>query len=362
MTERSFVTLENQLPSLDAHLRSRGWFRRLSGWSGRRGTLRGLVLLAVTLGVFALLFRRTDLGETVEALRGIQATTWIAATLLTLSFPVLSAVRWSLMLRAIGHRVPILRCLTIILGISPISAVTPSKAGDLLKAISLRNEIGTLEVGGTVLTERGFDVLLLSLLSLAGGLAIRNVLIIRVSSAVAALALIGLLLLPVLISSLPRPNLQEKLTRVLRVFAALRERPALLAAVLGLTGVNWLASIVQTHLLLHAVGASTPFLLTAAVLPVAIFVGLIPVTIGGMGTRDGALLSLLAPTATSAQAVAVGMLYSFFGYWLLAVLGLPFLKRALFPEFPLGRGGAAPRRTHGRPVPRNADPRYTECA
>jgi len=48
-----------------------------------------------------------------------------------------------------------------------------------------------------------------------------------------------------------------------------------------------------------------------------------------MGTRDLALVTLFAPFASSSQALAVGLLYSFFGHWLLAVLGLPFVRRAL---------------------------------
>ena len=150
--------------------------------------------------------------------------------------------------------------------------------------------------------------------------------------AIVGAGLIGLTLLPLMVAATPTPRLREKLERLLRVLGALRARPALAAGVLLLTAVNWLASIIQTHLLLLAVGAPVSFLLTATVLPIAIFVGLVPVTIGGMGTRDAALVSLLASAATPAQALSVGLLYSFFGYWLPALLGLPFFRSALFTK------------------------------
>lgn len=307
--------------------------RELSGWATRRGQLRGLVLIAITAGIFALLFRQIDLGAVVGTLRTISAPVWILATFLTISFPVFSALRWRLSLRAIGHEVSFRRCLTIILGTSPVSAVAPSKAGDLLKAVSFRGEIGVLEVGGTVLTERALDVIALAALSLLGGLLVGFPLVTRIAAIVTGLGIIGLLLLPALVSTFPKPALREKLERVIQILRSLRQRPALAAGMVFFTVINWLASIVQTHFLLHAVGAPVPFHLTMAALPIAIFIGLIPVTLGGMGTRDAALITLLTPAVSAPQALAVGLLYSFFGYWLLALLGLPFLKAALPRSF-----------------------------
>lgn len=304
---------------------------RLSGWAERSGQLRGLLLIAVTATTLALLFRQIDLRAVASHLREITAGTWVLAFLLTLSFPVFSALRWRLTLRAIGHDVSFFRCLTIVLGVSPISAIAPSKVGDLLKAISFRGEIGVLEVGGTVLVERALDVILLAAFALVGAIAHGHSLIARAAAVISGVGLIGLLLIPHLVAVVPKPTLRAKLERAAGVLRALRRRPGLAAGMVIYTTANWFASIAQTHLLLIAVGAQPSFLLTTAVLPMAIFVGLLPLTIGGMGTRDAALVSLLAPAATAPQSLAVGLLYSFFGYWLLAVLGLPFLRRALFP-------------------------------
>lgn len=307
----------------------------VSGWTNWHGRIRGILLIAATAVIFALLFRRIDLTAVGRSLAGIPPRAWLSALLLTVTFPILSALRWRLTLRALGYRVSFSRCLTIILGVSPVSAIAPSKAGDLLKAISFRGQLSTLEVAGSVLTERALDIILLSAFSFLGGFFIRQGLITRASAFVAASGLVALLLLPSAVASIRRPGLRGKLERVVRILGALRSQPALLLAVVALTTLNWLASIVQTHVLLTAVGAGVPFLATVAVLPMAIFIGLVPITIGGMGTRDAALVTLLAPWASAPQALTVGLLYSFFGYWLLAVLGLPFLRAALFPRWPL---------------------------
>ena len=77
------------------------------------------------------------------------------------------------------------------------------------------------------------------------------------------------------------------------------------------------------------VGLDAPYAFIASAMPVAIFVGLLPVTLGGMGTRDAAMLVLFADYGDPAQILAAGLLYSLLSYWVLGVLGLPFARRAL---------------------------------
>lgn len=319
------------MPTQNSELVTQSSIAHLSGWAERRGQLKGLALIAATLAIFWLLFRRIDLQSVVASLQAISPRTWALATILTLTFPVWSALRWQLTLQAIGHRVPFSRCVTIILGLNPVNAIAPSKAGDLLKAVCFRGQIGILEVGGTVFAERALDIIVLALLAVVGGIVAGHTLLTLLAAAIAALGIIGLLLLPLLVAAVPSSRLRDKLERAVRVLHELRRRPTLALGIFFYTAVNWLASIVQTQLLLSAVGAQTPFWLTTAVVPIAVFVGLFPVTLGGMGTRDAAFIALLGTTATPAQGLTVALLYSFFGYWLLAVLGLPFLRRALFP-------------------------------
>jgi len=304
-------------------------FMTLTGWGRRASRLRGFLLVAVTVTVFYLLFRRIDLRQTLLALGRMSGGVWILAALLTVSFPVMSATRWHLILRSSGHAVPLRRCLLIILGIWPLTAISPSKIGDLLKAVSLRRDLDMALVVGSVLTERVLDVLVLAVFALVGGVALGESSIVAIAALVVSAVCI-LLVLSRFHAALPiGEQLQTKLRTVLSSLRALHHRPVAFALILLLTGANWFASIVQTALLFGGVGAAVPFGFTTAALPIAIFAGLLPITFAGMGTRDLALVTLFAPFASSSQALAVGLLYSFFGHWLLAVLGLPFVRRAL---------------------------------
>ncbi len=307
----------------------RGALLGLAGWGGRSSLLRGLALLALTGLVFFLLFRQIELRPVLGLLGGLDWRIWCAATLLILTIPVVSSYRWHLLLKALGYRIGLGRCFTIIIGIFPLSAISPSKAGDVLKAFSLRREIDPMVVAGSVLAERTLDLLTLSIYALLGGLYFQDARISMISAAlvlaiVAALALAWLGFLPG-----KGGPMRQRLERLMRSLRSLAARPGYLAAVALLTAFNWLAAIFMTFLFFGGVGAQVPLIFTAAALPLAIFVGLLPVTIGGMGTRDGAMVYLFSAFAAPAQAMAVGLLYSFFAYWLLALLGLPFMKGAL---------------------------------
>ncbi len=302
---------------------------RLSGWGQRRGRVRGFLMIAVTFTIFYVLFTRIDVRRTFSLLETIPLPIWIAAFLITLSFPLMSALRWHLILRAMGHDVGVPRCLLIIVGIWPLSAISPSKAGDFLKAFSLRAGIKSIVVAGSVVTERALDVLALAGLALVGGFAFENHVIVLVGATV---VLVSSAILIVAAADVRLP-VAEKLGHSLRdlmsSMRALAGYRSTLAAVVGLTFANWFASILQTALLFHGVGADVPLGFVVTALPVAIFAGLVPVTFGGMGTRDAAMVALFGAYAANSEILAVSLLYSFFGYWLLSVLGLPFLRKAL---------------------------------
>lgn len=302
---------------------------KLSGWGKSNTAIRGLLLITLTAIVFWLLFRKIDLAGVMGLLAAVPPLVWLSATLLTFTFPVLSAIRWYLVLRVMGFDVPISRCLLVIIGIWPLSSISPSKAGDLLKAVSLREEIRPALVAGSVLTERALDILTLSGFAFAGGLAFGDMRIAFLA-ALAGGAVLGALLVAGFGIRFPvGRKFQGTVEDLFRSLKLLASHPGPCVAVLALTAGNWLASIVQTKILFYGVGASVPLGFTLTALPIAIFAGLVPVTFGGMGTRDSAIVALFAAFATAPQALAVGLLYSFFGYWLLAVLGIPLIRKAL---------------------------------
>lgn len=302
---------------------------QISGWSDRTSVRRVLLPVAGTFLVFYLLFHRIDLIQVLNLLTGIAWPIWIISASITLSFPLFSAVRWKAILSTMDHEIPFVRALLIIVGIWPISSVSPSKSGDLLKAYSLRRDMKPVVVIGSVLIERAFDLLVLSTLAMVGGIYFQEYRITIVAIMV-LIALITCILLVRLNISLPIGRKFQSQLRDLNIsLNSLWHKPRVTLLILFFTMVNWFASVLQTQILFRGVGVEVSLGFTAAALPIAILAGLFPISIGGMGTRDTAIVILFAAQASASQALAVGLLYSFFGYWMLAILGLPLMRRAL---------------------------------
>lgn len=296
--------------------------------STARDWARMAVLFAITGVVFYLIFRNVPFREVLDRLRGARLLPLVVGGLLTVTFPVFSALRMQAVLGGIGKRVDLHTTFSIVMAGFTFSTFTPSKGGDLARAWFLRGRAPVSSVLGSVLAERLLDVLTLLAFCLAGALVYRW----RALGLVSGILLLGGLVTTALLLTvrLPIPlKLRPKVERLLESLRVLLRSPGLLCWVLALTLANWLASIVQAWLFYLSLGAAMPFARVLAALPAAIFVGLVPVTVAGMGTRDTALIRLLAGQAAPEISLGVGMLYSLFGYWLPGLVGLPFLRHAM---------------------------------
>jgi len=296
--------------------------------ASRGSWLRFALFALITAGIFYFLFRRIDLHKVGQTLRHADPRLLAVAASFTLWMPVLSALRWRRMLSALGYDVSFGDCFCMIMAAWPMGTITPSKTGDLIKAYYLKDRLPVSPVLGSVLAERTMDVLVLLVLALSGCLLFQRWSLAAVAGGAlaASLALIGLLLY----LRIPVPErFQSKVEPMLRTLRLLTRSPALLGWVVLFTVLNWFASILQMVFAYLALGARVPVLYAAGALPLAIFVGLLPLTLSGMGTRDSAIIFLFARYASSDISLGVGIIYSLLGYWIPSIIGLPFLQRAL---------------------------------
>jgi uncharacterized membrane protein YbhN (UPF0104 family) len=284
--------------------------------------------VVVTGGVLLSLVHWAGTTDVARLVGGLSASSLLIATLLTLTLPVSHAWRLQAALAAANHRLTYGRALRLTLAVWPISSLTPAKSGDLAKAYYLRNDIPVAVTAGALLAERAVDLAVWGALSLAGSLAFRQTAIAVFSAAVLGGILTFIFVLAPRAERLPIPAAwRDRLRLLLRSARSIAQRPGLLAVMIGLTLINCATTVLVTAVLFDAVGASVPLaFVTAAILP-AMFAGLLPFTLAGMGTRDSVLIVLFAAYASAAQSLSVGLLYAFFFRWLLSLLGLPFLQQ-----------------------------------
>ena len=227
------------------------------------------------------------------------------------------------------------RALAAVLATAPLATITPTRTNDLLRPLALREV--PLEVGAaSVVAEKVVDLAVLLLLAACGALLARMWL---VSSGIAAMlcALVGAVALVLSgrmawLRALPlRRGWAERIERGARALEGLKGKPGRLAAIATASLTIRLLTAVVGQALLVAVGSDVRWWQTLAVWPTAILVSLLPVTLGGAGTRDAAFLWVLSASGVAVDADAV--LAATLGYWVLAfavpaLVGLPFMLRA----------------------------------
>lgn len=285
---------------------------------------------------------------------------WIALALgVTLVGVVFAAVRWQRVLVALDLRSRVSRLLPTYLAGLFISNFLPTTiAGDALRVSRVASETGEGPRSfASVVLERMTGWAVLPLLSLAA-LAINPTLLhlpggttaVR-AAVVLCLITLGALFAILFVAGHPklggRLNSQagwKRFTGAIHVgIDQFRHRPrvAIQALVAGLA--YQLAVILAAFAAGRALGLSVGWTAFMAFMPVVAIIQVLPLTIGGLGLREGALAVLLAPLGVSqSHAVALGLLVYAINL-VVSLLGAP--------SFAIGRRPRTPGPLAGGPGP-----------
>jgi len=263
--------------------------------------LRTIGSIAFGLVLVVLLFRfflNVELGKTFEYIGN--ANLWfllIGLVAYYLTFP-LRSLRWSLILRRVGTRVPYPAATEILFLSWFVNCVVPAKLGDLYRAYLLRGNFGASisRTVGTIFLERITDVVVIFSLALAAGFwSFRG----RNRPEVDALFVAGFVFAFVLILVVVALRFGgARLARIMPArIAEFYERfqegstgaltPGTLVSVVLITGTVWMLEGVRVYFVIHALGLSE---LSTLRISASVFVALaaslltaIPLTPAGIG-------------------------------------------------------------------------------
>jgi uncharacterized protein (TIRG00374 family) len=296
--------------------------------------LIGALRLVASVVILAILIPRVELGAVVR----LHRLWWLVAAVgVTFVGVVLSAVRWQRVLATMSLQAPLPTLLRHYLASLFVGNVLPSTVGgDVLRVTRLSASNG--ETPGTfasVVIERLTGWVVLPVLTLAAvianpGLRREAPEAVGLCLLIALGTLAGLLLLLV---AAAHPSLGGRLTanEGWRRFTGavhlgldrFRRRPVLAIEVLVVGFAYQLVVMFAAFLAAQALGIDIGWTAILAFFPVVAIIQVIPVTIGGLGTREGALVLLLGSLGVaSADAIALGLL--FYGVNLVvSLLGAP---------------------------------------
>ena len=284
------------------------------------------VLVMLALALFA------DLGETLDALRGLNYA-WLPLLLaLALTNYLTRFLRWEFFLRRLGIRVPVADSAAIFVGGFTFS-VTPGKLGEVFKSVLLKHTHGAplARTAPIVLAERLTDLAGLLLLAALGvwggrvggiawlaGLALVLLLLAALASERLGRALLGLLgRVPVL------GRRRESLEHAWHS-ARLLMRPRDLPLLLIVSALAWFWEGWALVFAVRACDLSLPLGQGVGIYALATLLGALAFLPGGLGVTEGSLALMLVGQAglPSGAAAAATLVIRAATLWFAVGLGL----------------------------------------
>ena len=292
----------------------------------RNKRLYGFMVIGVSIGLLAGLVSRLEWDAVARVFQAADGRYFTLAAFLATQLPLVTAWRWLGTLQAQGAVFPFARAVQGVMIAAVLNSFLPSKGGDLAKVFFIRHRAGLASGAGTVVLERLVDLFCLGLLGLLGyalshetaGLFAGLVL----SGGVLAVFVLVLRLSPE--KFLPQGKARLKASEFRLVFLRWSTMPGAIAQTLAGSLANWLLGGLVVVCLLLAFGRPDVCGYGLAIYPIAVLVGLVPVSISGVGTRDTAFALFLAPRIGPDQAILVGLGYTVIAYWFLSLFALPF--------------------------------------
>ena len=294
------------------------------------------VRIVVSAVMLALLLSRVHLSSLLPRDRS-SAVPWLAAAILAMGAAMLlAALRWHRVLTAIDLPAELPHLVSHSLAGMFVANFLPSTiGGDVLRVARLSSSNGQAPASfASVVLERLTGFLVLPLITLVALVTHPDLLGLGAASRVALLFSLGTLCALVVILALAaNTRLGQRLAandNWLRFAAAvhlgfhrIRRHPGAVAGVLVTAFAYQLAIVLAAWLASRALGIHVGWAAVMAFIPVVAMAQVLPVSVNGLGLREGALVLLLQPLGVAAgQAVALGLVL--YGLNLLvSLLGAP---------------------------------------
>jgi uncharacterized membrane protein YbhN (UPF0104 family) len=264
-----------------------------------------VLLTTIMLAVLLTGGRHT---QVLEQLRNLRWTPFLAASLLYAAAQIVSSWRWQWLARPLGLEVRLGRLVQLyFVGMFFNLFLPTSMGGDAVRSWYLARLQGNITFGtalASVVSERLNGLIALLWLGCLASLVAMNVLPawqVACMSSLGVGATVFLAALPVL-GRFPRC---QRWADALSLSA--RSRRTWLEA-LGLSLLVQAAAIAQVGLVARALGLSVAWHHLAVAVPITTVASLLPISIAGLGLREGSLALLLAPAGLStAQSVSLGL-------------------------------------------------------
>ncbi|NTW01416.1 MAG: flippase-like domain-containing protein [Oscillochloris sp.] len=269
---------------------------------------------------------RSNLGELWLTISSASLWPIILSLVLMPPFVMIKSWRWVRILREMGLRIDLRTAVGLYTVGLFYGATTPGQAGDLLKAVYLRDQGQPLAPAMlSVVLDRLFDLLVMAALATLGIFALGALLPSRGLQMALVIAMgLGLMVLTVLLVAhtprqwaltvvLPRlaPHLKARLDRWNSQLGALSLRPGMLMTLGVASLISAGFTFIRLWLLFLALNlGAVPLYVVVGVSALIAVLQVLPVSVGGVGVREVVLIPVLASYNYSPeQAITLSALF-----------------------------------------------------
>lgn len=302
--------------------------------------MKRLASILISLVILAAIYWKIDFPALLQALQN-SSRVWMTLSLaMVVPLTLLTAWRFQWLVPT-GTDLSFAESNRLILVACVLNLVLPSKMGDIAKAyfMSQRGTVRGELALALVVFEKTCDLLSLLVWGAFGLLLYpqKDALFWLMTGGI----ILGLGLGVLLLSSrrfaqvffklgqrITRKKLRSRLIKLQRAWSEMHrffwQDQAHLLKISALSVLIWFLHLLQIWLFILALKAWTPFWANLALAPLALLAGLLPLTFGGIGVRDAALIYFYRPFLSAPVAAALGLLCTA-RYVLPAIGGLPFL-------------------------------------
>ena len=279
-----------------------------------------LLKALITFGCLLFIINNVDLEYIANILIKINWLLFIVSVALLLSTNCVAAWRWQILLNIDQHNVPLLPLvkyyfISLFFGMFLPTAV----GGDLVRWYYLKKySIEQSEIISSIIYERFIGVFTLTMLSFFIFIIDINVLAFDIIKITVALIFLVCSFMMFLFTSKLTFNFSilDKIKNKLQLLAAICNGFAIyscnlpcLLSVLIISIIIHLISITSIYLLSLSLGLDIPLIYFLVVLPPAWLLTMLPISIGGIGLREGAIIILLVSIGVAQpDAVALSIL------------------------------------------------------
>lgn len=288
---------------------------------------QSLMLLAVPLVIYAALFHKLGIERIIDQLR--EASVWpllVAGGASLAAAVVMNSLVWQQILRGMGYRLAFGSAVFAENASLPLRMLLPAKSGEVFKALYIKavGVAGLSQGLGSVMLHKVVNVIALMLLSLpavmsdVGGSARKLLILLAVC--------LWIYFWPGTLQRITERgsrSLPERLRNAANKIVGALSGTALSRKVglLALAAVFQSAHLVSVAMIFRSLGVEVPLAALCAYIPVVVLLGIVPIALYGLGTRDAAFVFFFSGFVGEDAAMAAALLFTLIQFILPVLVG-----------------------------------------